>query len=101
MYVDDADDAPAKLELSLSTCIEIEETCLMWGKCYSSLASQEKSIGWVICDTCHSWYHSACVGLATKLTSRDDFNFSCCASPQKNEVYVATVYVHYFDLLLM
>ena len=72
--------------LGVSTCNEIEETCLMLGDCSPYLAPRGKN-GWVICEVCQSWYHSVCIGLATTLTSQDSFHFSCCVPPEENEVY--------------
>lgn len=71
-----------------SVTSQIENTCLMLGKCSPYLASQGKNVtGWVICEVCQSWYHSVCVGLCTEITNKD-FHFTCCVPPSKNEVYV-------------
>ena len=73
----------------MSACNEVEQACLMWGDCSGSLG-QGKKVNWVICRTCQAWYHTVCVGLSPKLTTQDDFNFSCCSSPSSkdNMVYV-------------
>lgn len=71
--------------LGVSTCSEVSERCLMPGDCSPYLAGKN---GWVICDVCHSWYHSVCVGVATTITSQDCYHFTCCLPPKENEVYV-------------
>ncbi len=72
------------------SCEELGQTCLMWGKCSGSLVTQGRKLNWVICRKCQAWYHNVCVGLSPKLTTRDDFGFSCCAppSPSDNIMYV-------------
>lgn len=73
--------------MGLSGCSEIGETCLMLGKCSPNLESGGKTIDWVICEMCQSWYHSACIGLDTQIITQNDFKFSCCTPPVKNEMY--------------
>ena len=79
----------------------------MWGKCSPSLASQKgKKLHWVICKTCQAWYHNVCVGLSEKLTTLDEFSFSCCtlpASPEDDIVYVIASYIRWllFSLFLL
>lgn len=76
-------------------CDKIGQTCLMWGKCSESLATQgKKTLDWVICSTCQAWYHNVCVGLCPTLTAYEDFDFSCCAtpSPKDNLTYVINNY---------
>lgn len=71
-------------------CEELENTCLMWGKCLESVATQGKRLDWVICKQCQAWYHNVCVGLSPKLTKHNNFEFSCCSppSPKDNIMYV-------------
>lgn len=61
----------------------ISETCVMraFKRCISDELHGEKTVDWIQCPSCQSWYHGVCVGLAVSTLPADVVSqFSCCCS---------------------
>ena len=59
------------------------QTCVMkaFKRCISDELHGEKTVDWIQCPSCQSWYHGVCVGLAISALSADVVSeFSCCCS---------------------
>lgn len=57
------------------------DICVMRGskQCIVDQLHGEDTVNWIVCSSCSSWYHDACVGICVNALPNSDFVFSCCS----------------------